>query len=228
MRTSDVLSVLIIVAIWPASSVAQPVAQPTDSSPWDVTAVAGFLGSRPDLPTGDRYQDQWDQTGQGGLIVGRHLSPHFKAELELTAGAESRLYVQRFARVPNIPQLVPYASERLSTVREISALASWQFFDNEWVHPFVQAGVGAVFERVRWRTWGQSIYVGDPRFPGSQVTVAQDRVEGPETTTIAHALVGAGAKFYVADNAFVRTDGRGGISGKRHHVSLRVGFGLDF
>ena len=218
-------------AIGPSSAAAQTMpGQRSPASSWDVTAVAGFVASRPEIiqPSRDVYRDDWYDTAHGGFILGRHLSTHLKTEFELSASAEGRQYVQQFVSIPIYPQPVFYATDRFSTLRHVSGSVIWQFLENEWVHPFLLAGVSADFERVRSRTLPQTFYVGDPRLPGSRVVLAQERNEGPETTLTVRPLLGAGAKFYATPRVFLRTDGRVGSNGKTHHVALRLGLGVDF
>lgn len=217
------------IAGWPVPTIAQTTSsQPARSSPWDVTVAAGVLAGRPDLPDTDRYRDTWYDTGQAGLIVGRHLSTNLKVELELSTAAEGRQYVERYVTVPGVTHPVPYGTERFTTQRQLSGSLVWQFFENQWVHPFVQAGVSADVERVRSHTPAQSFYVGDPRLPGSRVVVTEERHEGPDTTTTAGLVLGSGAKLYATPHVFIRTDGRVTANGRGHHVAVRLGLGVDF
>jgi hypothetical protein len=104
---------------------------------------------------------------------------------------------------------------------------TWQFRENEWIHPFVQAGVTADFDRVTVRTWEQFFYgARDPGVPLQQLQEA--RVEGPTVTRDVRAAVGGGAKLYFNARAFVRTDGRWTFDRTRHNIALRLGVGIDF
>ncbi len=208
-----------LAAGWPSSASAQST---------DVTVVAGLLAARPEFADTDAYRDAWYNTGQIGLIVGRHLSANLKVELEVSTSAEGSQYVQRLITVPQVLYPVPIASERFTRLHQISGSLVWQFFDNEWVHPFVHAGLAADLERVRWYTPAQSHYVGDPRLPTSRVVLSEERRDGPNTTTTAGFVVGGGAKLYATQRVFLRTDGRITGNGKAHHVEFRVGVGVDF
>jgi hypothetical protein len=201
---------------------------PGRSSPWDATVVAGVLAVRPELENTDRYRDAWYDTGLIGLVVGRHLSTNLKVELEVSTAAEGSQYVERYAIVPNLAQPVPYGSERFTTLRQASGTLVWQFFDNEWVHPFLQAGVAADVESVRSFSPEQTVYIGDPRLPGSRVIIAEERREGPATTTTAGLLLGGGVKLYATPQVFVRADSRVTGNSRCRHVAFRLGFGVDF
>jgi hypothetical protein len=112
-------------------------------------------------------------------------------------------------------------------VRSLAAAATWQFRDNEWVHPFVQAGVSADFDRATVRSWEQ-FYYGDIRSGQAPVRVADAVVEGPNTTHVLRGLVGAGAKVYVSERAFVRSDARWTFGRDSHNLAFRAGMGVDF
>jgi hypothetical protein len=130
--------------------------------------------------------------------------------------------------VPGYPQPVPLGADQFTQVREIGASLTYQFLDNEWVHPFLQVGVAVDFDRVRTRTWAQHFFTGDPRQPGTEVIVSDDRSTTPVTSTHARAVVGGGAKFYVTPRVFVRTDGRFAAGAGTRHLALRIGLGWDF
>ena len=213
---------------WPIPASAQPNSTLGHSSPWDLTIAAGALAARPALESSDRYRDEWYDTGQLALVVGRHLTPHFKVELEASTAAEGHQFVERYVTVPNAGYPVPYATERFTTLRQVSGSVIWQFFENEWAHPFVQAGVAADVERVRSFTPAQTFYTGDPRLPGSRVEIAEERRDGPDTTTTAGLVLGGGAKLYATPRVFVRTDGRLTANRGGRHVAFRLGVGVDF
>jgi len=215
--------------MWPIPAHAQAQSAPlSQQRPWDATFVVGFLGGHPDMPDATGYHDDWFETGQAGVVLGLHLSTNVKAELEFSASGEGRQFIERYTTVPGYPFPAPYGSDLLTSVREVRALLTWQFWDNQWVHPFVQIGGGADFDRVRIRTWEQFFFGGDPRQPGYRMLTASARNEGPETTAIGRVVIGGGAKMYVTPRAFVRADGRlaSGKNGQR--VALRIGLGVDF
>lgn len=229
--------IMVGVLAWPGLLLAQPATTENlpPPAPWDVTGFAAFLAGSPDLEVTDRYQDNWYETGQVGVIVGRHLSRHLKLEFEASTSAEARQYVLRFVTVtlpPPIsaqgyPPQFPVGMERYAKLHQVSGLVTWQFFDNEWVHPFLQVGAGADIERVRWQSFPNVIYVNDPRVPGRSIPVTAETPPS-ESKTMARLLVGGGAKLYVTPRAFFRADARFGGAGDGEHFVLRLGFGADF
>jgi hypothetical protein len=194
---------------------------------WDVAVMAGVFAGHPQAEEHES-RDDWFHTGQGVVTVGRHLTPHLKLELEASATGTATQYLQRFVSVPGYVARYPVGGEAESSVRSLAAAVTWQFFDNEWVHPFVTAGVTADFDRRSARIWEQYYFPADPRVPGNRILVAPQGLEGPRTTTRMRGLIGGGVKVYVTERAFIRTDGRVSIGGRQQNVAFRVGVGIDF
>ena len=222
MFTRVVLLLICIVVLAPGAVQAQ-----TDTR-WDIVATAGLVAAHTPRTEGSAgYEEPWFHTLQGGLTVGRYLTPHLKLELEATATTGGTQFRQRLATVPGYPSPYPIGSEVTTAMRSMASMMTWQFRDNEWVHPFVQAGASADFDRVTVRTWEQ--FVHGRREPGAMPErVVEPRVEGPATTRALRGVLGGGAKLYVTPRSFVRTDGRWSFDRERHDVVFRVGFGVDF
>jgi hypothetical protein len=194
---------------------------------WDVAVMAGVFAGHSQAAENESHDD-WFHTGQGAVIVGRHLTAHLKLELEASATGTGTQYLQRFVNVPGYVVRYPVSAEAESSVRSLAAAATWQFFENEWVHPFVTAGVSADFDRRSVRMFEQYYYPGDPRVPGNRILVAPQGSEGPQTITRTSGQVGGGVKVYVTEQAFVRTEGRVSIGARQQNVAFRVGVGVDF
>lgn len=209
-------------ALWPRASAAQ--SAPPDPPAWDAAVVTGVLAGRPHVPPSfdTLHHDQWYRTAHVAMIVGRRWTTHVVTELEVSAGSEGRQFGGYVVAVPSVAYPVPVYSERFTAMRQVSGSLVWQFFDNEWVHPFVLAGVGVDFERVRSVTPRQ--YLLGP----SGSVLAEERREGPDTTARAGVVLGTGLKLYATPRVFVRTDAR--VTGTRGglHAAFRVGVGADF
>jgi hypothetical protein len=221
----------VTLALFPAlasAQSAQPSPPPTQKTPWDVTFLAGFLAGHSEVQETRGYRDEWFHTGQGGITLGRHLSPHVKVDVEFTGSGEGRRFIDRYVTLPGFPYPVPIGSEQHSSLRQVVTTATWQFFDNEWIHPFVQGGVTVDFDRVRTHTWRQEHYTGDPRLPGTRVVIAEEAKEGPITTTTARAVVGGGVKMYASPRVFIRSDARFAAGRRAQHLVFRIGVGVDF
>lgn len=223
-----VVAVFVPAALTPAAVSAQTAAvDPTRTSPWDSTVVVGFLSGRPDRPDARAFADDWFNAAQAGVVLGRYFTPHVRTEIEFGTSTEGRRFVDQVISVPGLPYPVPLGSDEYSRLSEVSASFSYQFLENQWVHPFVQGGAAADFDRTRVHTYPQP-YVDRGRLPGNQITLATEHSTDPSTTVTARAILAAGAKLYVTHRMFVRTDARFGTGQRGQHVSFRIGIGWDF
>jgi hypothetical protein len=194
---------------------------------WDVTATGGvFAGHRP-RTEGSGYQDTWFQNAVAGVILGRHLTPHLKVELEATTTSGGETFRERTIVVPGYPFPYPIGSEETTSVSSIATGVAWQFRDNEWVHPFLHAGLTADFDRLTVHTWEQFLYgTRQPAVP--QERLVEERRDGPTVTRHLRAVLGGGTKLYFAPRVFVRTEGRWSFDRERHNLAFRLGLGMDF
>ena len=190
--------------------------------------MVGIFAGHADDDDHEDYDGDWFHTGVGSVTVGRYFTPHLKVEFDATATGTGTQFIQHYVTVPGVAARYPVGAEAEMSLRSLGAAATWQFYENEWVHPFVFAGLSADFDRSSLRVWQQHYYNGDPRVPGNQILIAEERREGPHTTTRMRGVVGGGAKLYVLEQVFVRADGRVSIGVARQYVAFRVGAGFDF
>src|SRR5262245_43819550 len=195
---------------------------------WDVTGVVGVFAGHQGADENETSYDDWFHTGQGGIMIGRHVTRHLKVEFDASATGTGTRFIQRYVTVPGSANRALIGAEAELAIRSLAAAATWQFFDNEWVHPFVTAGFSADFDRRRVHVWQQPYYTGDARVSGNQTLVVPESRDGPDTTTRLRGLVGAGVKFYFTERGFVRTDGRITLGPNQQNVAFRIGIGLDF
>ena len=211
-------AVLGVLALLPRAAEAQP--EPM----WDAAGVSGFFAGRRPVEAGSGYQEDWFEVAQGGVVVGRYLSRHLKLEFEATATTEGTRYRSSEIAVPGSPYPFWITAEYQTSVHSLGAVAAWQFRDNEWVHPFVEAGASVDVDRTVVHVPEQ--FYGVPR-EGPPVRLAERRDE-EHTTTRVLGVMGGGAKVYFRERAFVRTDVRFTFDGDRQNVMFRAGVGFDF
>ena len=108
----------------------------------------------------------------------------------------------------------------------VGATAMYQFFDNQWVHPFVGAGA----ELVRERHLAGALPASTIRFSTAVPSLSLPSVPAVDTITYSvRPIVTGGFKFYVSPHAFVRTDVRTTLSADRPLAwQWRGGVGFDF
>jgi hypothetical protein len=210
-------TLLPVLVLLPVTAEAQPV--------WDATGISGFFAGRRPVGDGRGYQDDWFQAAQGGVVLGRYLSRHLKLEFEAAVTTEGTRYRSDQVVVPGSPYPFWITSEYRTSVRSFGAVAAWQFRDNEWVHPFVEAGVSADVDRTVVDVPEQ--FYGDPRSGGPSARLAERRSEEHATTRL-RGVMGGGAKVYFRERAFVRTDVRVTFDSDHQNVMFRAGIGFDF
>jgi len=189
---------------------------------WDATGQFALLNRyRSDL-------SQWNQWYAAPAVdgtAGRYWTPHFKTEFEIGTARRGGIDVEESAFVPGSPILFPRYREHALQETTLGATAMYQFFDNQWVHPFVGIGAELVRERDRADAFPPTTFRPTPA--GSFIVPAL-----PAIDTVSYSvrpLVTGGFKFYVAPNAFVRTEVRTAVSTDRGlALQWRGGIGFDF
>lgn len=206
-----------VLAVIPIAAEAQP--------RWDGAGMAGFLAGRRADGDARGHHEDWFHAFQGGAVFGRYLSPHLKVEIEASATTRGTQFRSTQIDIPGSPYPYWITSEQRTSVRSLGAVVAWQFGDNEWVHPFLEAGVSADVDSTHIHT-PEQFFHGDPR-GGQPPRIAEARDER-STTTRASAVVGGGAKVYFSERGFVRTDARVTVASDRQNLMFRGGVGFDF
>ena len=191
---------------------------------WDVAGTAGLFISHVDASDAGGYSEDWDNTAQGAVVFGRYLTRQFKLELEASTTTRGVQYRSIPITIPELPYPYFISSEVRTSVRSLSGAAVWQFGDNEWVHPFVLAGVSADWDDADVYVPPQS-YRSDPRVTAIPIT---DGRSESRTTQHVRGVFGGGAKLYFTERAFVRSDARLTWSPSRQSLVVRAGVGIDF
>jgi hypothetical protein len=170
------------------------------------------------------YNDWHSQFGVSGG-AGWYWTDHHKTQVDFAATTAASAYSSQ-------PYLVgPQQQTFVTTVRSyesqrISLIQLYQFRRNEWVHPFLGAGIDIVREESSGRD--------DPVFWYDQVLrqsrLARDSVRyGDQSRTAARAVLTAGVKAYFSRKVFALTDLRVSVSSHRaEDMQWRFGLGADF
>lgn len=209
---------LLALFLMPATAAAQ--------SRWDVAASARLFTGHLDAQVEGGYQEDWFQAAQAGVVLGRYLSRHIKVEFEASATSGGRRYASHPIDIPAHPYPYWVSSEVTTSVRSVAGVLAWQCRENEWVHPFVAAGISADVDRIAVYT-PEQFFRSDPGSGPLSTPVAERRDLG-STMTRARAVLTGGAKVYFRERAFVRTDARLTWGPDRQHLALRAGVGVDF
>jgi opacity protein-like surface antigen len=195
---------------------------PSDPKRWDVTGSIGWLaGDKSDIA--EEWND-WYDTFATSLDVGRYWTPHVKTEAAVTFTTEGGVFARQQPFIPGGGPPIYIPREHHFRVTAFSATATYQFLENTWVHPFLTAGVQFTEERER------AFSIGIP-YSGRDFSPIDVPIEPPRQATVfsVRPIATGGAKFYVNERGFVRTDlGVAWHHGRVAQVTWRAGIGVDF
>ncbi|MGH9349948.1 MAG: hypothetical protein ACRD26_22070 [Vicinamibacterales bacterium] len=187
---------------------------PADPKRWDTSVTIGWLGGNKDA-IAERWNN-WYDTFATSVDVGRYWTPHLKTGVGATVTTEGTVYSQERLDLPGRPGPIFFTREHRFQFRSLNLSAAYQFLDNTWVHPFLAAGVQIASERGRFATFPTEPFATSPPPP------SRSRLD-------VHPFVSAGAKFYVTERGFLRTDLSAAIGARgATNVAWRAGGGVDF
>ena len=166
--------------------------------------------------------EEWHSSLFGGVSAGWHWTPNWKTELDFGASTETNAYRSTSIVIGGHPAFVP--SRLQFSRRTIGISQQYQFFENAWFHPHVAAGVNLTWER-RTEDFERPVVIAPfPPPPGT----GERRTEGPLTEFAARPFIAVGAKLYMTERAFFRSDVRFAFRGGLDETLTRFGFGFDF
>lgn len=220
-----VVSVAIGVFVPDTAAVAQSSQVPTIELPhYDVTVLGGWGAVR---EVDERSYASWDGVGVVALEIGRYWTDHVKSELQVQFTSEARSYGGYPERSIDPGATIPIFrySERFTRVASVAMTAQYQFFRNQWFHPFLGAGVSLDRDRVRLVWPEQTVPVGSN---GPYRTLPREELPARIDATWRPIIMG-GFKVYVAQRAFLRSDaGLALRQAGRSTFRWQFGAGFDF
>ena len=192
---------------------------PADPARWDIAGSVGWLGA--DTSGAGTIGDDWYDTFAGAVSIGRYVTPHLKTEIHGGMTGEGRVYRVEELPLPGAPPVFR-AQEHYFRSATIGAGVFYQFFDNQWFHPFAGGGIEVLRERDR-------VEVQPPFGPvPGRVLPPLTTPPSPRVTYAARPFVATGFKWYVAERAFVRTGVQASFSNHgTTHVVWTAGIGAD-
>ena len=203
---------------------------PAEPARWDLAGHVGWLGSnKSDI--GADWND-WYNTASGGVTAGYYFTPHVKAEVTTAMSRQGRIYSQESIPVPGAAFPIFRSREHFFAATTFGAGVSYQFFENQWFHPFVGGGLETVRETHRIDT-PQQLIPGRPNPATPLVPVPTQILPATTGTTdvswAARPYIATGFKWYVAERGFVRSELRSSFSNRGpEHVVWSAGVGVDF
>lgn len=188
---------------------------------WDVAGYAGWAAThRRDLaPAWNR----WSDSLLTGVSSGRYWTPHLKTELYLAYEGPSVIYQEQQLVVPGQAFPAYRLREHRTSSASMTPSLVYQFFTNQWFHPYASLGIEAGREMRRSR-------LPELRLPGRNggalLIPAQEERRAVDWHVRPTAAVGF--KWYFGERAFVRSELR--VTASRRAVSRTTwisGMGVD-
>jgi opacity protein-like surface antigen len=212
-------------------SAATAEAQSPEPPKWDVNLSVGVFESRP-FEQSHSSGDEWYGEARYAASIGYYWSKHFKTEFEFVHTGEGRRWTRDIVRVPGTAITHPISTEVLHRLQQGSARVVWQFNDNAWVHPYLNAGFVFDADRRTRHSPAQFYYPpynpGDPRAQPA-LLLRPEIARGNEEMEYRSGLTGGGgAKFYMTPNSYLNTGLQVTYAKPATTAAVVVGFGIDF
>jgi hypothetical protein len=197
---------------------------PERAARWDSTIHIGWFGGNNSDVSSD--WDRWYDAAAFDAGAGFYLTPHLKLEADVATTVKAGMSIPETATIPGDPYPFYYRTrEHRFRTTTVSGALVYQFFENDWFHPYTAVGVGVERETEE----------ADFQAPHTFFRDSQTRVLLPalpaldEATTSVHPFVTLGFKAYIAERVFFRMGVRTAASGDGIESLLwRTGFGVDF
>jgi opacity protein-like surface antigen len=188
----------------------------------DAHVVIGWQNLHKEQPV-DHYNDWLNAIFYGGAGAGWYWTDNLKTQIDFGAGTSDRQYRTSVIAVNGS---TTYESSRLSVRQSaVTVQQQYQFFQNQWFHPHVGAGVELA------RETSTELYLPVTVFDNitrTSRTIQPERTEGPEHRFIARGVGEVGFKAYMTRGSFFTGDMRLMFRNGIDQVLFRVGFGVDF
>jgi len=221
--TSRLVVLSLATLLFSHSAFAQTIAlAPSNPKSWDTSVSIGWLGGDKEGLAGP--WNDWYDTFATSVDVGRYWTPHLKTEIAATFTTDGDVYSQQQFALAGQPSPVFFSREHQFRVNALSVSGAYQALENSWVHPFIGAGVQMAWERERVETPFQPVFGRD----GRPISVPLP-TPPPRTTFDPRPFLSGGAKFYVSEQGFIRTDLSTAFDGRgATRMWWRIGGGIDF
>jgi hypothetical protein len=190
-------------------------AQPTTK--WDGASSFGLMWGEPTKVAREPYSDDEPDIAFN-FDLGRYWGTHFKTDVGLTLTPERTFYESTTGLVPG----AYFFTTNDRSLSLISGAATYQFFENDFMHPYVSAGAQAGWSREH-RVRPVTTYTAN------RVQYTIPELDERTTSALVRPFVAAGSKSYFNERTFIKSEllvaaGPRGFS----HATLRIGFGADF
>ncbi len=187
----------------------------------DAAVTLGWAGAEYEIPS----YDTWRGTLLLGARVGRYWTDHLKTEVQ-GAWMDSRDN-EVFEDIQwNGGSTYALFDFRARDVR-VGVMQVYQFGRNQWVHPYVGAGVDVISRRTTRDRPEQrrTIYLPNQ---SQSVPITIPAFSERKTETLVQPALKTGLKMYVNERVFFDTEFKLGFAREVEHITWNIGVGLDF
>jgi hypothetical protein len=164
------------------------------------------------------------------VVLGRPLRRGDRLLLdrfEFAHSGEASRFIQDFIEVPGTAILHPIGIQALHRRQQSAVRMVYQFGDNAWVHPYVNAGYVFDADRRRYYSPPQYYYPGDPRT--RPAVLLRPELNGERHHEYQHGVTaGGGARFFVSTNAYINTGFQWSFARPARTITFFGGFGVEF
>jgi hypothetical protein len=186
----------------------------------DASASVTWSGTSHDEVS--RYGGAWVGSATGNLGAGYYWTEHLKTEFEAGWSNESGpVYGDETLATPPFASI--YTRHYFRTFR-LSLGQTYQFGRNEWVHPFVGAGIDLDRERHRLERPAQTVLVDST----TRRMISVPALNGIETEDYFRPFIKGGIKAYLSERSFFLTDLKFDVRHGIEQVGWKAGIGFDF
>ena len=198
-------------------------AQPTTYPRWDAGGSWGLtFTNHDDLKA---FDDNDPAANALNVDFGRYFTPHLKADVGVMWSQSHYLYADPVVRpIPGLPRELSYLEWTPVTITPttVSTALTYQFRDNELMHPYLSAGVRTIWQATHAERYASTVTIRGIRY---DIPAVDER----STSVVARPFVAVGCKSYFNQWVFMRSEwlvafGPAGYS----HSTLRIGTGFDF
>lgn len=222
MLTARLYTLTFAALLFGRAAAAQTVTlKPLHPTRWDAGVSVGWLGGdKADIA--ERW-NTWYDTFSTSVDLGRYWTPHLKTEAGVTFTSDGAVYATGQIAIPGEPGPAYFSREHRFGLSALNLAAIYQALENSWIHPFIGGGVQLGWERHAVDTPFGPAFSRDGRpFPVPPAP-------SPETVFDARPFACGGAKFYVAERGFLRSDLSAAFDGRgATRLGWRIGGGIDF
>lgn len=154
--------------------------------------------------------------------LGHYWTQHLKIEAGVSVLNRWDDYDYEIIPVPGLRGGGYAFTARTMRMTVVTPMFTYQFFENQFVHPYISAGARVGVLETHFARDAQA-------FTETGFTYSVTPIDRRETTVVARPVVAAGCKSYFNERVFARSEGQVVFDRRGNpFVSLRAGVGIDF